>query len=309
MELRQLRYAVAVADHRSFHAAAAALYVAQPAVSQQVAHLERELGLRLFDRGPRTGVELTPAGQYVIEAARRALLAAGELATLAHELEGLGVHLVRVGTTAGLGPRLQAILALLGERDPRLAVRLETGATADKLGRVRSGTLDAAFVREPGELTGLGGAELWQDRLVAVLPAGCAAAQASRVHLADLASMRVLLPDRRASPGAYARVAALFAAAGATPRPAPFRGGLQETLALVGSTGDIAALVYETTGGWISRLRPAGVAVRPLADRGATLGCVLVTGENPTPATEAFVTAATDVAAHPPRRRGASRPS
>src|SRR5919204_384899 len=85
MELRQLRYVVAVADHLHFTRAAEALHVAQPALSQQVRRLERELGLDLFTRTSRS-VALTDAGEAVVARARRIL---GEVDAIGQDLDAM----------------------------------------------------------------------------------------------------------------------------------------------------------------------------------------------------------------------------
>src|SRR2546423_6721636 len=88
MELRQLRYCVAVADHLHFTRAAAALHVAQPALSQQIRRLEAELGLELFARTSRS-VALTEAGEAVVARAPRVLAEAGAIARGADALRGV----------------------------------------------------------------------------------------------------------------------------------------------------------------------------------------------------------------------------
>src|SRR2546423_960589 len=100
MELRQLRYVVAVADHLHFTRAAASLHVAQPALSQQVRRLERELGLELFTRTSRT-VALTDAGEAVVARARRVL---GEVDAIE---EGLDAATQRVLDAAGIEPQVR----------------------------------------------------------------------------------------------------------------------------------------------------------------------------------------------------------
>src|SRR5690606_34469548 len=79
LTLRQLQYAVAVAEYRSFRRASEACFVSQPSLSAQVAELESSLGVRLFER-ERGGVLLTPAGEAIVARARQTLLAAQELA-------------------------------------------------------------------------------------------------------------------------------------------------------------------------------------------------------------------------------------
>ncbi|NBH04488.1 LysR family transcriptional regulator, partial [Amycolatopsis sp. SID8362] len=96
MELRALRYFVTVADELHFGRAADRLHIAQPAVSRQIARLERELGVRLFDRSPRR-VRLTVEGLRVLDAAREALAAADRVRVAATPRAGV----MRIGTGTG----------------------------------------------------------------------------------------------------------------------------------------------------------------------------------------------------------------
>src|SRR4051794_11744602 len=113
MEVHQLRYAVAIADQGSFTAAAGALQISQSGVSAQVARLERELGVSLFDRGTRA-VRLTDAGERLIEQMRVVLLALDDIRVIASDVTGLLRGSVRVGAVAGLSwpPFLDALAAV-----------------------------------------------------------------------------------------------------------------------------------------------------------------------------------------------------
>jgi len=96
MELRHLRYFVAIAEERSFTAAAERLWVAQPGLSTQIRRLETELGVRLFERHTR-GVDLTEAGALFLDRARATLAAADSASSVGSDLKGGAVGTVRVG--------------------------------------------------------------------------------------------------------------------------------------------------------------------------------------------------------------------
>ena len=138
MELRQIRFVVAVAETLSFRRAGEQLDVGQPAVSQQVARLERELGVRLFDRTSRT-VEITEAGQRFLPEARAVLAAVDRARASATGGGRRTSRVIRLGSSTGLGDRLDRLLEALRRTDPRVELELSSADTRTRLARVRSG--------------------------------------------------------------------------------------------------------------------------------------------------------------------------
>ena len=139
VELRQLRYFLAVAEELHFGRAAERLHIVQPAVSQQVRRLERELGVALFGRTTRS-VSLTEAGQRFLPHARAVLAAADRAADSVSEFRSSGA-LVRLGTSEGLGDRLDALLGAFARLAPSASLELVHAPTAQRLQRVRDGSL------------------------------------------------------------------------------------------------------------------------------------------------------------------------
>jgi DNA-binding transcriptional LysR family regulator len=146
VELRQLRYFATVAEELHFGRAAERLLIAQSVVSQQIRRLERELDVALFDRSSRH-VRLTEAGSAFLPEAL-AVLDAQEraVASVARFAENRA-RILRIGTSAGLGERLTAILDGLARRLPDTEVDLISAPTARRLELVAEGGLDATFVR------------------------------------------------------------------------------------------------------------------------------------------------------------------
>ncbi|MFD8754667.1 LysR substrate-binding domain-containing protein [Kitasatospora sp. NPDC059577] len=243
MELRQLRCFVAVAEELHFGRAAEKLLLGQPAVSQQVRRLERELKVELFDRSPRH-VRLTAAGERFLPAARNVLTAEGAARALAADLAAPAV--LRLGTVTGLGDRLDLILDTYQRRAPDVHVELHSAPVRDRLARLADGRLDAAFVRGavPGSSTDLRFLPVWQDELVLALPARHPLADRPEVDLADLADLPLRLTEHRNHPALVDLVTDACARAGFAPVLGPVHGSLQDTLASIGTGTPMWTVVY-----------------------------------------------------------------
>ena len=148
-DLRHLRYAVAVADHRHFGRAAAALGISQPPLSRQIAALEQELGARLFDRGAH-GVELTAAGGVYVEHARRVLsdLESGSAAARLAEQGQIGAFRVAVVASA-LGVLLPSLIPEFHAAHPRVTMSVEEASSARGTDALLHGRVDVAVTRGP----------------------------------------------------------------------------------------------------------------------------------------------------------------
>jgi DNA-binding transcriptional LysR family regulator len=190
MELQQLRYVVAIAETNSFTRAAERCHVVQPALSHQIARLERELGAKLFERTSRR-VRLTPAGGAFLPAARQCLDAAeravAELAAAVGEVRGrLAVGLIP--TVAAVD--IPGALSDFRRRYPEVRISLRVGASDDLAEEVRQGTIELAFLGLPttARLQGVVAHELARDRLVAVVALDHPLANEPTVSLRRLSS-------------------------------------------------------------------------------------------------------------------------
>ena len=214
MELRQLRYVLAVAETAHFTRAARRCHVVQSALSHQIAALERELGTRLFDRTSRS-VRLTAAGEAFVPLARQAVEAAerAEAAVRAGRLRGrLAVGAVPTLTALDL----PAQLAGYRDRHPEVAVSVRAGASRDLVAEVRTGGLDVGFLGVPVDErpAGVRYRTLVVDEHVALVGPGHRWAGRERVDLAELAGEPFV--DFRAGTAARAQSDRAFAAAGLT---------------------------------------------------------------------------------------------
>lgn len=235
MEVRQLRYFVAVAECEHFGRAAEALHIVQAAVSKQVARLEREIGLTLFDRSHRR-VRLTPDGQAFLAHARRALRGIDRAAAAAAELAAGNTGLLRIGSSIGLGPRVEAALAVVRSAYPGITLQVTTSAsTTGHLAAVADHDLDAAFVAAPLATPGVRVHHLWDEPLLLAVPAARADAAGDLATLAELPLARYTRAD---NPGTDDLITAACQAAGFIPRTGPTLTRAQDLLTGPVSAGD-----------------------------------------------------------------------
>jgi LysR family transcriptional regulator, hydrogen peroxide-inducible genes activator len=194
--LRQLQYAAAVADARSFRRAAERCAVSQPSLSAQVAELERGLGVRLFERDRRR-VLVTPAGEALLARVRALLVGADDLAAAAAALGDPLAGTLRIGVLPTVGPYLLPDAApALSRAFPRLSVRWTEDRTDALVRQVGEGALDAAIVAREAELGGLVELTLGEDPFVLAAPPDHALARgAGPLDASALRGAPVLLLD------------------------------------------------------------------------------------------------------------------
>ena len=218
MELRQLRTFEAVARHRSFTRASEELMVAQPAVSQQVRRLERELGVDLLRRTSRH-VALTEPGEVLLAGARRVLAEAASVVDELQALRGLRSGRVAVGAMPPM-PRLDvpSLIAAFHALHPGIGVRLDEDTAANALAMLRRGELDLSFAFLSPEEAGadLAGVLLLEEELVVAVAHDHRLAKRRRLQPAALRD-ETLVAFKSGSALRAAGDAAL-AAAGVAPR-------------------------------------------------------------------------------------------
>jgi DNA-binding transcriptional LysR family regulator len=188
MELRQLRYLVALAEERHFTRAAAREHVAQPALSQQIRRLEDELGLPLVTRTTRS-VALTDAGTALVARARRILAELDAAKAELERLTGLQTGHVSVGAMHTMGPiDLSLPLAIFHERHPGVELTVREQSSEELAEMLRVDELDLAFlsVTERIESHGLGLHQLVSEELVVVVPEDHPLADRSEIRMGEL---------------------------------------------------------------------------------------------------------------------------
>ena len=193
MNLRDLHYVVALADHRHFGRAAAASFVSQPTLSTQIKKLEDELGVALVERAPRK-VMLTPVGHDIAERARRILAEVDQLKESARRTRDPEAGSVRLGIFPTLGPYLLPhVLPKIRERFPRLELLLVEEKTEIILRQLREGRLDVGVLALPLHDDQLHVEFLFDEPFVLAVPSTHALARRSTLSLHDLANERLLL--------------------------------------------------------------------------------------------------------------------
>jgi len=193
MNLRDLKYLVALADHRHFGRAAEASFASQPTLSTQIRKLQEELGVQIFERQPR-GVLPTRAGAAIIERARRALLQVDAIREIARSARDPEAGSLRLGMFPTLGPYLlpHAVPAL-HRRFPRLELLLVEEKTDVLLAQLERGELDAAALALPAGDDTFTVAELFEESFLLALPRERAAGFPEQVRIEDLHAHEVLL--------------------------------------------------------------------------------------------------------------------
>ena len=217
MELRHLRYFVAVAEELHFRRAAERLYVAQPAVSEQIRKLEAELGVRLFDRNHRS-VSLTQSGSALLVEARRVLHQAEIAQRAARNAHDSASSMLRIGYVPDALPAsVPRALQALASEAPHVEVSLETGPTHQLVQSVRDQRLDAVVVGLPASSAGLHVTSLGDQSLVAAVPAGSPKAFEPELTLEQLAPERLVMLPRDSNPALHDAIVALSRDAGLSP--------------------------------------------------------------------------------------------
>jgi DNA-binding transcriptional LysR family regulator len=269
MELRHLRYFVAVAEEGHITRAAERLGIQQPPLSQQIRALETELEAQLFRRKPR-GVELTQAGEAFLAEAR-AVLDRAEHAALAARRAARG-EAGRLGlgftSSASFHPLVPRVIREFRDASPLVAWSLEEAGTAELVEGLRAERIDAAFVRSPiGAAADLTVHSLLEEEMVAALPAGHRLARRTktRLPLAALQSETFILYRRPLGPGLYDAIIAACQRAGYSPRIGQEAPRMLATLSLVAAGLGVTLIPAS-----MQRIGIEGVAYRAL-DRKAGL--------------------------------------
>lgn len=193
MNLRDLHYLVALAEHRHFGHAAEACFVSQPTLSTQIRKLEDELGVTLIERTPRQAL-LTEVGRDIADRARVVLDEVEQIRNVARRTSDPAAGTLRLGIFPTLGPYLLPhVVPLIHERFPRLELLLVEEKTEEVLKRLREGKLDAGIVALPIHDEHLQAEFLFEEPFLLAVPQDHPLTRKRMLKLADLADQNLLL--------------------------------------------------------------------------------------------------------------------
>jgi len=264
MELRHLRYFVAIGEEENYRRAAQRLNVAQTALSTQIQDLEAELGFKLFDRLPR-GVKLSVAGRLFLEDARRILQQVSEAAARAARVARGQSGTLRVGFTENASWRgvVPESLRRFRERQPDSELQLTPATSLEQIEGLRSGRLDAGFVfnmsKTDSELDHI---PVALQHVELAVPKGHPLIKLKKLRLRDLSEASFVWFPRREAPAFYDRL-----------MHECFRGGLKSPRIVQEGLNEstILSLVSHGMGvGWVNGTArgrcPEGVVIMSIAD-------------------------------------------
>jgi LysR family hydrogen peroxide-inducible transcriptional activator len=195
MNLQEIRYLVAVAEHRHFGRAAEACNVSQPTLSSQIRKLEDELGVTLLERTNKR-VELTTVGIQILQHARRTLFESQQMEAVAQAARDPLVGPLKLGVIPTLAPYLMPlILKPLHQSFPGLILELWEDQTRSLIDGLRNHRLDAALLATPPESPEITEIALFEEPLLAVLPLNHRMANAKKVTEESLANELLVLAD------------------------------------------------------------------------------------------------------------------
>lgn len=220
MELRHLRYFVAVAEELNFTKAARRLQIAQPPLSRQILSLENEIGVRLFERNSNA-VFLTDAGLRFLHEARTVLHHASRAVEIARKAKDGEIGTVRIGIGKGLGDIVSRIINRHLRLFPGVEIDVKDIASGFQTEALVSRDIDVGFLRPPFDTLRLSSKQLFEERLSVVLRKSSHLAKHRPLRLKHLEHEPLLLIHRNISPGAYDKTVELYRQAGLDPKIVP----------------------------------------------------------------------------------------
>ena len=295
MELRHLRYFVAIAEEQSFTRAAERLWVAQPGLSTQMRRLEAELGVKLFERHTR-GVDLTRAGELFLERARVALAAAETAAATGRDLEAGVIGGLRLGVANGARWHLTSdLIHQFSHERPAVDLSVLEAYSGTLWRELRDGRLDALIAPTGNASPDLRTLELGSDAWVALMGTGHRLAGIGAMTAEELEGERIAISGHRDGAAFDRAVEQLLTELGVNAELAP--GVPEPALHAAVAQNEVVALTTAPDA------LPARVVARRLEPRRALSFQLLTRDETPSPALDELIGLAASRASHPSSTR------
>jgi len=236
VELRHIRYFIAVAEFLNFHKAAQRLHIAQPPLSRQIRQLEETLGVELFARDKRH-VELTKAGHVFLEEARKLMVQAGHAVEAARHAQRGETGIIKVGIASGLGSVVSRIVFEFRKRQPDIEVECRDIFSNFQNVALSRREIDIGFLRPPLDYVGLDCELLYEEQFVVILPKTHRLARRRSLRMHDIAEEPLIVFDRNLSTGLYDKILGLYSRHGLTPRLIPHVEAHEEAGAIMVASG------------------------------------------------------------------------
>jgi len=200
MDLRYLRYFIAVAEEMNFTRAAERLHTVQPSLSRQIQRLEELVGVPLFNRN-RHGLELTEAGRIFLEESRAILQQMNRAILLAREGARAEAGHISVGFILGTETRIfSKCLPVLKQRFPAMQISFHALGESELMDALEESKINVGFVSGPIDTPGIVSEVILRQRIVAVLPAHHPLSKLKRIPLERLAAVPIIRPSQSSSP-------------------------------------------------------------------------------------------------------------
>lgn len=270
IELRHLRYFIAVSEAGSFTLAALRLHTVQPSISRQIKDLENHLGVTLFERSTRQ-LSLTPAGKIFLEEARLILFQMEHAVMRVRQAARVHSRTLVLGFLFGVEMKLMTrVMAALNSGTTSVTMTMHNMSSPDLIKALHNRDIDAAFIRPSEDCVGLSLRTLYRESLVAAVPGNHPLALLKSVTLHQLAQENFITVARQHAPILRTLVDHYFKSAHIQMAPTLEAENLMMALSLIGSMDGVTLLPE-----YAEQLYPAGVVSVPLTEPAPTIELAL----------------------------------
>ncbi|WP_224092206.1 LysR family transcriptional regulator [Nostoc sp. MS1] len=286
MELRHLRYFIAVAEELHFSKAAERLHIAQPPLSQQIQQLEAEIGVQLFHRKTKRQVQLTEAGKVFLQEAYQILVQLDTAVALTQRIGRGQTGQLKIGfTSLVIYDLLPLILRQFREQFPQIELVLRELTTSQQEQALRDSQIHVGFAHPPLEDDTISYKCIHTQTLVVALPSTHSLVQTEYISVQNLLDEPLIMFPRYLAPGLYDRIMSLFQQGNISPNITQEAIQMQTIIGLVSAGMGVAI-----TPSSLQNLQRSGVVYRPLLEQVPVIETAVIWQENSlTPLVENFL--------------------